>query len=362
MILNIRNRLLLQLLLREGALSRSQLHEQLGIRKNTVGTDVDELISQGIIRESGTKNPPRGRPHIHIEIDPAQRYVLGLTLLPNQVEMARTNLLGQDAKILDKTDPCVRVISDAAWMLRRRLKPEVAAIGVALPGFIDAQNKTLLFSSLFGGGNSVELNSLYEAAGNTSVVIGNIATAAAASWMLKARPSAQEDILTVYLEEGQIGACFLVQGRPNPGCITGANEIGHMRMAVPTRKCYCGQSGCLERIFETAFLHDNGSKLRLPAAIEQLDTQNQAVARMMDLLASGLANAVHFARPHRLVIISPYAGHLMFKEILTTAIRKLLLRELANRVNIEWHHASHPDNAPAAAALALAGIYYEGWQ
>lgn len=362
MMLNIRYRKLLQVLLRQGAQSRSQLHTQLGLRKNTVGSDVEALIQERIVRESGTQNPPRGRPHVHIEIDPAQRHVLGLSLLPNNAELTRTNLLGETSKVLDKVDPCIRVIADAAWMLRRQLKPEVVAIGLALPGYMDPQRKTLLFSSLFGGGGPVDLTPLYEVAGETPIVIGNIATASAASWMLKVRPPATEDILAVYLDKGQIGACFLVQGRPNPGCITGANEIGHMRMAVPTRKCYCGQTGCLERIFDTPFINTGGRDTRLPAALEQFDGKDEAVVRMIDLVANGLANAVNFARPHRLVLISPFAGYLLFKETLTTAIRKLLLRELASRVAIEWHSANDPANTPAATALALASIYYEGWE
>ena len=65
-----RQRSVLQAIWRAGRLSRRDLHEQTGIRPNTVGSDAALLLKEGILRECTTKSLGRGRPRVPLEIDP----------------------------------------------------------------------------------------------------------------------------------------------------------------------------------------------------------------------------------------------------------------------------------------------------
>ena len=58
-----------------------------------------------------------------------------------------------------------------------------------------------------------------------------------------------------------LGSALLIDGRPNRGCVTGANELGHTRLPVETDICFCGHPGCLERIVSTEFLRRRGVPL-----------------------------------------------------------------------------------------------------
>ena len=51
-----RQRSVLQAIWRTGRLSRRDLHEQTGIRPNTVGSDAAMLLKQGILRECTTRS------------------------------------------------------------------------------------------------------------------------------------------------------------------------------------------------------------------------------------------------------------------------------------------------------------------
>ena len=107
---------------------------------------------------------------------------------------------------------------------------------------------------------------LYEMAGDRPLVLENNMHALAAWWLLMHQAESDEDVLLVSIMDGQMGAALLIDGRPNRGCATGANEIGHMRFFVDTETCYCGHPGCLERVVSTEFMKQPAKELSMPAA------------------------------------------------------------------------------------------------
>src|SRR5690606_18693792 len=145
-----------------------------------------------------------------------------------------------------------------------------------------------------------------------------------------------------------------VDGRPNRGCVVGGSELGHARFRVETQRCYCGQAGCLERIFSTAFLRarqPNGKPLadRLKAV-----RPDPLVDDLVEFLALGLSNAVNFVRPARLILTSRLAGAPRLYGRLVPRVRDLLLRSIAERIAIDTWDRPHGGFADAAACLALA--------
>src|ERR1700753_1082210 len=97
--LNGRERELLQILWREGRLSRWELHERSGQTPNGVSNVVANLIKRGILRECPAGPSTGGRPRVPVEVDPSAHHVVGLIIAPGCVEVCRLNLCGQ---LLDK--------------------------------------------------------------------------------------------------------------------------------------------------------------------------------------------------------------------------------------------------------------------
>lgn len=375
-----RQREILRLLWSSGRLSRWELHRRTGVNPNAVGVDVAGLLGGGLIRECASEVAGPGRPRIPLEIDPTVRHVVGLTISPGRVEAGRLTLRGTllgrpvSRNVADPT----KTVAVAQGLLNETLTDQTLAAGVAVTGFVDPAERAILTSSSLPGHNAVSLAPLYETIGSRPLILENNMHALAAWWLLIHQAEADEDVLLVSVRDGQLGAALLIDGRPNRGCAIGANELGHVRFFVETDTCYCGHPGCLERIVSTEFLRRRGvthgtllehaarygggrsgngnGKLTRAAA-----TAEKAVGEVLDYLSAGLANAVNFIRPNRLVLASELTRYPAFNSALLRSIRSRLLGRLLERVRIDLWDQVDGHSAETAGWLALASLYREGW-
>jgi predicted NBD/HSP70 family sugar kinase len=138
--------------------------------------------------------------------------------------------------------------------------------------------------------------------------------------------------------------------------------LGHTRFFVDTDVCFCGHTGCLEQIFSSGFL-------RRTSGEPQADLQHHllhaapfipVVQNIAGYVAAGIANAINFIRPDRVVIAGPVLAAEAFCQKLLARIRELLLPPLAERVRIGLWDKKTIDAAEAAAWLSLADVYRGG--
>ena len=365
----------MQSLWRHGPLSRWELHERTGLTPNRVGTLAQGLIRERLIRERPPESTRAGRPRVPLEIDPSGRHLLGLAIAPGGITVGRLGLDGVLVEQLDTpavTDP-TRLIHVAADTLARVCDARTLGIGVTFTGYLDPVRRSLLLSSALPGLHGVSLAPVYDAAGDVPVVLGNDMHALAARWLLTHRAVQEQDVLLVWFTDGRFGSAILVDGRPNHGCVTGGNELGHTRHFVETAPCFCGQTGCLERIVSTDFLRrrdrlqpgdglDSLSTLTLGERVMRFgETSDPSLKTMLDYLCCSLSNAVNFVRPHRLVLASSLLDQREFARAVIDGTRALLLPEMADNVRLDrWDHA--PTLAAENAAwLATAELFWTGW-
>lgn len=355
----------LRLLRTEGPLSRSDLHRRTAIRKNTVGADIASLLETGLLRQEDGPVSTQGRPSQPVALDLKRRCVVGLAIGPGPVACARVDLLGQaQGPVTSRqvADPAERV-AVAAELLRieaeRTVGARPLAAGISVPGFIGDSGRSVLSSSAWPNQRGIDLSPLHAAWPFGPVVVENLTNATATGWLLAHLSDAAPQHLLVYLSDRMLGATFLVGGRPIPGCLTGSNELGHMRLPVATPLCYCGREGCLEQIASTAFLQQLDPHLPAMSRAVVEEARSPAVERMTSLLACGLANAIHFARPGRITLMTDLPTLGPWLERLMAATHQWLLDELRDRVQLDaWidpvaDPAAHAARAAAAPALAL---------
>jgi N-acetylglucosamine repressor len=363
----VRHREILRLLWREGRLSRWGLHLRTDVNPNAVGMDVAQLLEMGIIRECLAKPSGPGRPRIPLEIDPAVRHMVGLAIGPGRVEAARLSLRGQllGKPIAKKVDSPAELIPTAQELLGNTLNDSTLAIGMSVTGLVDLRTQQILSSSSLEGKASESLGPLYETTAGRTVVLDNNMHALAARWLLTHQAEANEDVLLVNVGDGQLGAALLIDGRPNRGCIIGANELGHMRFFVETDLCYCGHPGCVERIFSTSFLRRSGvtrgTLMECAARFAADDPSMAAFEQILEYLSAGIANAGNFIRPNRLVLVSEMTRYPDVIDHLQRKIRFRLLRELSTRIRIDVWDQVDSHTAETAAWLALAKLFFDGW-
>jgi predicted NBD/HSP70 family sugar kinase len=373
MLLDVRQREFLRLIWRENRLSRWELHQRTGVNPNAVGVEAATLLEMGILREAAPEPVGQGRPRVPLEIDTAVRDVVGLAISPGQVDVARLNLRGQllGATTSKAVDDVSELVPAAQRLLKSTVRDQTLAIGISSPGFLDAEKRVILFSSVVRRHQPMDVEGLFEPADGRPIVFENDMHALAVRWLLTHQAEQTQDVLLVYIGDGRLGAALLVDGRPNRGCLIGANELGHTRFFADVEKCYCGQVGCLERICSTAFLSaDANGKPRTAARregamferIARYDGGDARLEEMLRYLACALSNAVNFVRPNRLVLVSELARYATFSDQLLREIRAGILFELVDRVRIDVWDQPGAVSAESAGWLALAGLYQEGWK
>jgi predicted NBD/HSP70 family sugar kinase len=356
---------LLDLLRREGPLSRWELHERTGLRPNTVGDQVAAMLREGLIREGPTEAAGPGRPRVPLEIEPSRRHVVGAIIRPGRVEVGRVNLHGRPlgsplARAIRADEPAVAALTE---LLNRTINNQSLALGLSTTGFVDAAERSILFSSAMPSQHAISLAGVYELVNALPVVLDNDMHAVAARWLLTHQHDPNEDVVLVCMDDGQLGAAMLIDGRPNRGCAIGANELGHTRLPVQTEVCYCGHQGCLERILSTDFLrrHGGAPSQSLLESCAAFDGSQQPVKTIIDLLGLAFANAVNFVRPHRLVLVGELTRYGGFADALVRAVRSRTLYELANRLRIDLWDEPVIQSSETAGWLALANIYHHHW-
>jgi predicted NBD/HSP70 family sugar kinase len=372
-----RKRKLVQTLWPEGRLSRWELHQRTGITPTRVGSAADALLREGLLRECAPEILGAGRPRVPLEIDPARRSVIGLALMPGKAEAGRLGLRGTlvERPTMKQVNDPSRLVATGAALLTKLQNKDTLGVGVSVTGFVDPVERTLLFSSALAGGPAVTLAPIYEAAGDLPVVLENDMHALAARWLLTHRADQRHDVLLVWMADGRFGAAMLIDGRPNGGCTVGGNELGHSRFPIPTRKCFCGHTGCLERIVSSDFLNDRDVQLRsgksrsvrssltLAERIAMFEKigNDPALDEVMNYLAYALSNAVNFVRPHRIVLVSEFIRNITFAETITGLTRAMVLPGLVERVRFDLWDQPARGSAETAAWLAMAELLYGGW-
>ena len=342
---------------RNPGLSRSDLEGLTGYHTNTVARTVEGLLKKGYLREKeAILHHGRGRPRIPLEVDPVRICIGGIAIGAGAVESVTMNLLGQpqsEIARVEATEPD-RITRAVARLLRGLLRWNPLSLGVSVTGFVDPTHMRILFSSALPK-TEVNLAPFFKRVRETPVVMNSEIHAFAARWLMGHAENEHADLIVVALEEGAVGASFLVNGHPNTGCVLGGNEFGHMRLGVETQRCYCGGVGCVERIFSTEFFCRTGGSGTLCNALSQVPLP-KAAQEIVDLIALALANITVFTRPQRIVVAGIVTSHLGFRRALESSWRNQLPLIYRERVAMAWCPMKVTVSAETAGWLAIANV------
>ena len=284
------------------------------------------------------------------------------------MQVARLNLRGQSQGTPQRSaviEPR-ELVSTATRILRAQLDENTVAVGLSVTGFVDSEHRRMLLSSSLVGLADADLSPIEDMLNGTPLCLQNDMQALAARWLLTQQPHAAspagEDVLLVLLADGQVGSTMLINGRPNDGCVIGGNELGHMRFPIPTDRCYCGATGCVERIFSSEYARARlGLVGTLASMVQDYDGRRSPMNELISLTANALGNIVNFVRPHRLVITSPFTSQALFANELLKQTRECVLPAIAERVHIDLWEQPVATPAETAGFLPLAAMLLESW-
>lgn len=361
--------LLVNILRREGALSRTQLTEISGLSVGAVSQITTELILDRWILEVGEGDYTGGRRQVLLKLNPTMGYALGLKLMEDRAVCAVTNF---DARVLHYREqplnagPQPEAISDALAQIINDViassglqHDQFFGIGVGLAGVIYGQRGIVHYSPFFGW-RDVPLAHMLQARLGLPVTIENDVNTLTLTEHLFGAGRQCSNLVVVTVGRG-IGMGMIVNGQLYHGAQGGAGELGHTIIDASRRP-----AGSLEQLAsDPAVLEPfsaGGREIDLKAVIAMAqagDDRSQALlAASGDYLGIALANVVNILSPEMLIVSGEgvLAGSHRLQPMLD-ALKRHAFNGLLDDVQVVIEPTDDQAWARGAASLVLSKVF-----
>lgn len=312
----------LNLLRREGQLSRVRLKDLSGLSGAAVTGVVADLMTDGLVVEREVGASSGGRPPILLELNYAARVAVGAKLMVTHLQAVLTDLgtrvlANRDEPLADtRPETVAAAVSRAAARLLADAgvpRSRLVGVGVGMPGVIDPSRGVAVHSPMLGW-REVPIERVLEDALGCPVHADNDVNAFAAAERLFGHGRSAAHLAVVTVGRG-IGAGLVLNGVTYRGRDGGAGELGHTVVEPGGRPCECGKRGCLEAyasepaILERALeahpdLGEGGPLTveRLLAAAAGHDGAREVLRDAGRRVGIALANLVNLVNPELIVV------------------------------------------------------------
>jgi len=231
-------RLIMDALLRAGALSKAELARETGLSGQAASVIVNRLLAEGLLIKRDKIRGQIGQPSTPIAPNPDGAFSLGVKIGRRSTEAILVNLVGEvieassesyDAPLPDLTIASAigqagRLLDNAAPEVRSR----VVGLGIAMPGEIYAWSQELgLEPGALDGWRDADVAGALEEATGLDTALQNDATAACAAEMISGQAITSPSALYIYLGTF-IGGGVVIDGKLYPGAQWNAGAIGSM--------------------------------------------------------------------------------------------------------------------------------------
>ncbi len=329
---------MIQLLYKNGQLTKTEISRKLNISIPTVTSNVNALKEEGYLDEVGVAKSTGGRKPILVKFLPDARYSFGVCVTRNKIRIALINLKLEIIKeeefelsdelqnidtIMDSIQECIDRIVDSSKIP----KDKIIGVGFSLPGTVN-EEKLLL-----GNAPNLRLRNIdlkkYEAKFCYKFYIENEANASAYAETFLNFDTVVKNLVFVSITEG-IGAGIMINDELYKGCNKRAGEFGHMTIVKDGEQCNCGKKGCWElyasekaliKQYDQAF-NTTGKSLKEFFELTRIDEKAKKIlCNYIDYLAEGIKNIILITDPGEIIIggeISYYEDY--FKERLVEKV------------------------------------------
>src|SRR5579859_1889368 len=248
-------RIVLDVIRRQGTISRKEIVEQVSLSPQTVANITNDLETIGLIvakRLTGVKS--RGQPPIAFELNPDAGHSIGISLEPRRASAALVNLVGDivgrrevDVDTHDQRRALAAMLGLIGDLTRRPATPErIWGVGVALPGPLIETDISFVGPTALEGWQDLAVFDELRDATRLQVFYSVDSVAGALGETLFGVAKALDDFFYLHFGVG-LGGTLVVNRSAYRGANGNATEIGHIPVVPGGIACYCGNAGCLER-------------------------------------------------------------------------------------------------------------------
>jgi predicted NBD/HSP70 family sugar kinase len=233
-----------------GSISCADLSRRLGKSQPNTMMQLNEMLRNGTIIETGQAPSTGGRKPQMYSIRPDLFYILSVALDQYIARIAVVDLQNNFVSSPREYELCLlnnpKVVQDLAKLIQDYLaasgvdKSQIAGIGIGMPGFIDV-NKGVNYSISEDQSIAAHISSHTE----LPVFIDNDSSSIALAELKFGAARNAKNAMVLNMGWG-VGLGLILEGKIFRGSNGFAGEFSHIPMFDNLKLCSCGKSGCLE--------------------------------------------------------------------------------------------------------------------
>ena len=327
---------ILKLLCSEGAMSRKDIAQIIGLTPAAVTLICSELMEEGVLVEKGEAEQEKraGRRKILVDINYAFKKVLCIRIEVGETYLTLTDLAGN--KLSEKsilTDRAARpedFLENVATSSKNMMweagvaKEDILAGGVSVTGIVD-RKKGISKNSFQIWDEPVDVKSILEEKLGVDIVVENNVKACAYSELIYGDSRSRNNLMFVKWGPG-VGSAITIDHHVYQGRDFRGAEIGHYIVEKNGIPCRCGKRGCLETVISShafvdeikrnlnpkdmpkliQWLEDDSHELNANSIVEVIGLGDEGVRRIMDekidRLARTVENIISVLNPDNIIV------------------------------------------------------------
>lgn len=364
-------------LVRDGrAVTRPDIGRLTGLSRTAVAARVDALAEAGLLVETHAGGGGVGRPPVRLRFNDTAGVVLAAAIGRSRTRLSVTDLAGT-VLVAGEIDQAGREVGAEPDTVLRRVAAELAslreqaassvssapvvAVGVSIPGTVDAEAGSSLDSPIMRRWNGLALAPYFTEIADVPVYVENDTNVIALA-EADAHLAEHADALILKASTG-LGAAIVAGGRLQHGARGAAGDIGHVKYAGATGvPCRCGDTGCVEAVAGgwalvrdlTAAGHDvTHVRDVVDLALDGERAARQAIRRSGQVIGEVLAVAVTLLDPAVIVVGGDMAPAY---DLLVSGMRETLYRDATATASrdLQVVAATHSADSGVRGTAALA--------
>lgn len=350
-IMREKNKRLILSIIRQREVSRADISHETSLSKPAVSAIIDELIQQGLVKETPATDANVGRRPILLSLKGDSGYFIGVYIGRKECLVGMTDILGKEIVSYrfvtynnpEKTlDIIVKKIQSFSEIYGSE---NIFSVSVAVPGPILEDGRVLGNVPNFDGWQGFEIAKYFEDKIPFKVHIMKDANAAAICEMYFGAAKDTLSFVTIMVSNG-IGAGIVTNGKINPGF----NELGHTSISYNGKLCRCGNKGCLEAYASIPNILKDTEYDSWDMVIE--NNHEKIIRQEAEYLSCAIVNAVNLYNTDTVIL----SGGICYKgDKLIGYINEFIKDNTIGKSEIKIKSASVCSKVSVAAAI---GIYY----
>jgi len=236
-------KVVLDLIMRKGGLTQSQLVEQTGTTQQYLSKLITGLIAKGLIkRGEKVSSGGRGQPGVNIQIDPTFLYSIGVCIISSGISIAIIDFSGH---VVDQVSHPMKVMSRATVIEQLKATIEhyktkyqiesadIAGLGVGISGYATGEAATFNPTAPLNDWALVNIETILSEATSLPTWAENDGNVAALGENMRGVGRWADNFIYIYLTYG-FGGGVIMNGKLQRGQVGNAGEL---RGTVPYSHC-----------------------------------------------------------------------------------------------------------------------------